>query len=311
MGLGALDLNLLLPLNALLEYQNVSRAAEHLTMSQPATSQALARLRRHFDDELLVRVGREYQLTPLAQVLRPQVAAALHQVTATLDIRARFDARSSDRTFVVSASDYARALLAAPVRRLLLAEAPCVSICFAAMPVDYQFENHLLAHDLVIGPLGHSLPGHTDLLWRDDFVAVLDPGNPAAVDGRLSLEALAGLPHAVGVFGENIQTPADRLIDELGVRRRVVVTVPGFLSLAFMVQGTDVVALVPRRLASHPAIARSVAIAEIPDSHRTTMTEAIHCRTSRREDPALQWLRGALVRAARTLDDVESALLTL
>ena len=76
MALGGTDLNLLLPLKVLLEEGNVTRAGQRLELSQPAMSAALARLRRRFDDELLVRAGRDYELTPFARDLLPEVQHA-------------------------------------------------------------------------------------------------------------------------------------------------------------------------------------------------------------------------------------------
>ena len=94
-GLRGTDLNLLVALGALLEERNLTRAGERINMSQPAMSGALARLRRYFDDELLVRDGRKYQLTPLAQRLLPDVREALRQVERTLEARPEFDPATS------------------------------------------------------------------------------------------------------------------------------------------------------------------------------------------------------------------------
>ena len=93
-NVSSVDLNLLVALAALLEERNLTRAGEKTNMSQPAMSGALARLRRHFDDELLVRDGREYRLTPLAARLLPEVHDALRQVERTLDARPEFVERS-------------------------------------------------------------------------------------------------------------------------------------------------------------------------------------------------------------------------
>jgi DNA-binding transcriptional LysR family regulator len=112
-----LDLNLLPQLQALLELRNVSRAAERLQLSQPATSAALARLRRHFGDDLLVRVGRAYELTPFAQALLPLVEEAMQHVQRATRIRSGFDPASSERTFVIAASDYAATLMVGPLRK--------------------------------------------------------------------------------------------------------------------------------------------------------------------------------------------------
>ena len=90
-GTAGIDLNLLAVLGALLEHRNVTRAGEKLRLSQPTMSGALARLRQHFGDELLVRSGREYRLTPVASGLLPAVRAALGQVEQTLSVPAEFD----------------------------------------------------------------------------------------------------------------------------------------------------------------------------------------------------------------------------
>ena len=91
MALGGTDLNLLLPLKVLLEEGNVTRAGQRLELSQPAMSAALARLRRRFDDELLARAGRDYELTPFARDLLPEVQHALRLMGAALHLEDEFD----------------------------------------------------------------------------------------------------------------------------------------------------------------------------------------------------------------------------
>ena len=114
-----LDLNLLPHLQVLLELRNISRAAERLQLSQPATSAAMARLRRHFDDELLVRNGRTYDLTPFAQSLVPLVDEAMLHIQRATRVRSGFDPATSEREFVIAASDYAAALIVGPLRGIL------------------------------------------------------------------------------------------------------------------------------------------------------------------------------------------------
>ena len=84
MNLASLDLNLLVSLDALLQERSVTRAAARMGLSQPALSASLARLRRHFGDELLTRVGNEYRLTPLAVQLRDLARLALSRRRAGL-----------------------------------------------------------------------------------------------------------------------------------------------------------------------------------------------------------------------------------
>ena len=105
-GAAGIDLNLLAVLGALLEQRNVTRAGEKLRLTQPTMSGALARLRQHFGDELLVRSGREYRLTPVASGLLPAVRAALGQVEQTLSVPAEFDPATSQRRFSLAISTW-------------------------------------------------------------------------------------------------------------------------------------------------------------------------------------------------------------
>src|SRR3984957_9798353 len=105
MSLGGTDLNLMVALKALLEEGNVTRAGAKIGKSQPAMSTALARLRRHYKDELLVRVGRDYELTPFAKTLVPSVRRTLSAVELALGTGKAFDPAISDYVFRLTATD--------------------------------------------------------------------------------------------------------------------------------------------------------------------------------------------------------------
>src|SRR4051812_3966749 len=123
-----LDLNLLVTLDVLLRERNVTRAAERLGSSQPAVSAALARLRRHFGDDLLDRVGNRYELTPLATQLADRTAPALAGVRRVFDVSAEFDPSVVDREFTIVTSDYAAAVLGPIVARILAERAPGIRL---------------------------------------------------------------------------------------------------------------------------------------------------------------------------------------
>src|SRR5580700_11666322 len=112
-GIGGIDLNLLVVLGALLEERNLARAGERISMSQPAMSAALSRLRKHFDDELLVRAGRGYVLTPMAERTLPLVQQAIRQAEVALEVPPDFDPATSRRQISISISDYAMTMLLA------------------------------------------------------------------------------------------------------------------------------------------------------------------------------------------------------
>ena len=128
-----------------------SAAGVRLSTSQSAMSGSLARLRRHFNDELLIRVGREYELTPLAERLLPVVQASLHKAEEALSLTRHFDPARSRQRFSVVMSDYVMTVLVEPLLRVIASEAPGVRIDFHPI-VDGQLETetHLRCHDLMI-----------------------------------------------------------------------------------------------------------------------------------------------------------------
>src|SRR5215471_12155186 len=144
MALGGTDLNLLLPLKVLLEEGNVTKAGQRLALSQPAMSAALARLRRRFDDELLVRAGRDYELTPFARDLLPEVQHAVRLVGAALNLEEEFEPRTSRRTFRLTMSDYAIAVVHEPLVRLVEAEAPGVRLTIDHLGPDSSSSDRIL-----------------------------------------------------------------------------------------------------------------------------------------------------------------------
>ena len=247
------DANLLLALHALLEERNLTHAGERMTMSQPAMSGALARLRKHFDDELLVRVGRGFELSPMAERLKPAVEEAVEAAEALLGNQREFDPTSSNRLFTVSMSEYAMTVLAEPLARLLGEQAPGCALAMDAVGVaPDQFESQLMRRDLIIGPLGFEFPGRRQPVFTDHLVCVVARDNPRLVDGGLSLERLQEMPHAVAEFGAagERKRPLEVEMERLGVvDRPILVQVTSLLTLPFAVSGTEMCAFVPARLA--------------------------------------------------------------
>lgn len=294
MAIGGVDLNLLPTLRALLEEENVTRAGSRLGLSQPSMSIALGRLRRHYKDELLVRRGREYCLTPLARVLLPSVIESLRQVDAAFGRAETFDPGTSDQVFSLLLSDYAVTVLIEPLLRRVREEAPRVGLRLSPIPADMQENDRgLRDHDLLIGPLGFAFPGECEEVFRDRWVCIVDPANPRLRDGWLSLEDIDALPHAAPFLGHIGLNPADRVLDELGVRRRVQVKVVGLLPLPFVVAGTDLVAIIPERLAHRVASMAGVVAVE-PPFGQVDLIEAIWWHPARSADPVLGWLRSVL-----------------
>jgi len=304
------DANLLLSLHALLEERNLTHAGERMTMSQPAMSGALARLRKHFDDELLVRVGRGFELTSLAERLRPEVEAAVEATESLLGNQREFDPASSSRLFAVSMSEYAMTVLAEPLTRLLAEQAPDCSVDLDAVDVGPgQLETQLMRRDLIIGPLGFDFPGRKQPVFTDHLVCVVARDNPRLVDGALSLDDLRAMPHAVAEFsaaGER-RRPLEVELEQRGLAgRTVLVQVTSLLTLPFAVSGTEMCAFVPARLAQRCLGILDLAIAAT-DLEPVRITEAAHWHPRRETEPAVVWLRRLLYDVAIAVeDDVEA-----
>lgn len=301
----SVDANLLLALHALLEERNLTHAGIRMTMSQPAMSGALTRLRRHFGDELLVRHGREFELTPLAERLRPLVAEAVAASERLLGSDRAFRPSTVARVFSVSLTDYAMTVLAEPLSRALAAQAPHVSVAFDMIPTKRDvLERHLLRRDLLVGPLGFDLPGRSQPLFSDRIVCIVAADNPRIRDGRLTLEDLNTMPHALAniLAGGSSRRPLESTLEEAGVTPHSPVLVSSLLALPYAVSGTDLCAFVPARLARRCQAPLRLAIVETPLAP-VNIVEAAHWHPSRSQEPAGVWLRELLYDVAVGLED--------
>ncbi len=292
-----LDLNLLRHLGALLSTRSVSRSAELLHVSQPVMSQALSRLRTHFDDPLLIRQGNTYIRTPLGETLLPLVNEALTSVEIAEDIKSTFSGASSKRTFVVAASDYAATTVLGSLRKILAVEAPGIGIEVITASGRSAHRLDFANCDLVIGVTGYSLPGVSDTLFTDDFVAIVGAENPILNQDTIDIRDIANLPNATAYFGDEVATPVDRVFEDLSIQRNVVAQVSGYLALPHLVESTDLVAFVPRILAKQSQKNSSMVILEMPQDARGHIVEVMYWPPARDAEPASIWLRNTLNRA--------------
>ena len=251
MALGGIDLNLLVILQALLEEGNVTRAGVRLGMPQPAVSNALARLRRHYRDELLLRAGNGYDLTPLARSLLPSVQESTRLIGRTFSPGQAGLPPVGDRIFTICLSDYSMTVLGKPLLRRVHDLAPDASIQLRLAAGEMaDGDRGLLGYDLLIAPPRLRSVGQPEVIMRDRLVYVADPANPRLRDGRLTLEDLAALPHATARFPDpEVRSRGHRATPATASAPNVVLTTGGWLPLPFLVAGTDLVAAIPERLA--------------------------------------------------------------
>ncbi|MCW2891054.1 MAG: hypothetical protein QOG28_37 [Trebonia sp.] len=311
MALGGIDLNLLVILQALLEEGNVTRAGVRLGMPQPAVSNALARLRRHYRDELLLRSGNGYDLTPLARSLLPSVRESTRLIGQTFFPGQAGQPPVGDRVFTICLSDYSMTVLGEPLLRRVHDLAPDASIQLRLATRELaDGDRGLLGYDLLIGPLRLASAGQPEVIMRDRLVYVADPANPrlrASADGgwRLTADDLAALPHAAARFPDPGFDPAAMALLRGGITANVVLTTGGWLPLPFLVAGTDLVAAVPERLARRTGAAAGVTIVE-PPFGMIELVEAAWWHPLHVTDLALTWLRGIVAEIAASLPPVLS-----
>lgn len=300
------NLNLLVALQALLEEANVTRAAERLGLSQSTASATLGRLRERFGDELLVRDGRHLVLTPFAEDLLPELRETLRLIELTFRSGEDFDPRTSTHHFTMAMSDYAIAVLHEPLYTRIAELAPQVTISVESFGPRAGAERSLLDVDVLVGPSSYGVRGMSRPLWKDRLVAILDADNPARPDGPVSLESLASLPHAVTLFGDGVSTAADRAFEERGIERTVRMHVSGWLPLPFAVQGTDLVAVMPERLARvHEEPSGRLTV--VPLTADIPLVERYWYAPHRRSSVAHQWLFAQLDSVALELLNTRGA----
>lgn len=295
------DLNMLRPLHVLLEERSVTRAAARLHLSQPATSAALARLRRHYDDELLLRTGRSMELTPFARDLLPAVTHAIAQLTPVIDRKLSFDPMRSERRFVVAATDYLTGILAGPLVETLAREAPSASIHFAPLPVRDNTLAAFASLDLIVGPVGFGIPGTSAELFTDDFVLITSTDNVLLTRDRPTIADLRELRQAVAYLNDPDQDQVHDLLRRTGLDQTVAARLFGLATLPLLVADTQMVALVPRMLAARASRTLSLATLDLPDEYSIPMTERMYWHPRDDQDPANLWLRGALERTVPIL----------
>lgn len=300
----AVDLNLLVALDALLAETSVTGAARRLGLSASAMSRTLARLRLATGDPLLVRAGRHLVPTPRAAALRDQVNALTREAQMVLrPASAELDLASLALTFTIRVSEAFMASLAAPLVTAVTAAAPGVRLRFAPKPDKDAGPIRDGTIDLEIGVLGTNAPEvRTQTLFRDSFVGVVRVDHPL-LKGRMTPERYAACGHVVASRTERFTGPVDEALDALGLRRTVVAVVPGYPDAIRMARFSDLVGLVPRSCLGSDAPGSAVVAEGVRSFELPLRTPAIaisamwHPRMD--NDPVHRWLRALVTSVCR------------
>jgi LysR family transcriptional regulator, nod-box dependent transcriptional activator len=302
-NLAGVDLNLLVTLDALLAERSVTRAATRIGLSQPGMSNALARLRKLFDDPLLVREGLNLVPTPRALALAAPVREALALIQGAMDDRSTFDPATGHCNVTVSCSDYSILMLIGPLVRRLAAEAPGVTI--QAVPRDSEPARLLRDGevDLVIEPSeimpGVALPASR--LFEDRWLCCVSAGN-SRVGETIDIDTFLGLGHVVYSMGRGKPISlVDQYLTRSGLPRRIEFTLESFLLTPALLQGTDLITLVLARAGGHLKRTADVRFLE-PPLALPPITETLFWHPRHTADPAHAWIRARIGEIAADLD---------
>ncbi|MEX3951652.1 LysR family transcriptional regulator [Paraburkholderia sp. EG287B] len=293
-----LDLNLLRALDALLDERNVTRAAQRLSLTQPAVSAMLTRLRESFGDPLFVRSQRG--IVPTERAL--QLAAPLKQVLSEIEQMLQpqaFAPAEAEMTLTLASTDYALRAVVVPYLARLRETAPGVRAVI--VPVQHErLQAQLESGDVdlaLITPETTPADLHARRLFDERYVCVMRADHPAA-QRRLTLERFCALDHAlVSYEGGSLSGVTDEALARVGRTRRVTVSVNSFLVLPDILLTSDLIAVVPSRLVKDAA---GLAVIEPPLAiPGFTKTLAWHERTHR--SPGHQWARALLFETCEAL----------
>jgi LysR family nod box-dependent transcriptional activator len=293
-----LDLNLLVYLEALLDEKSISRAAERVFLSQSAMSNALGRLRDHFQDELLVQVGRTMTPTPLAQSLVEPVRAVLMQIRSISSATVEFDPAKSKRKITIMTSDYITDVFLNRVITQLWRQAPSIRIELPPLTAGFYEDFERGRIDLLITPEHFLSDEHpSEPLYEDRFTCAVWSKNPL-VGNKLTFEQYKTMGHVCVSLGEWRTTTYDAwLLKRHGHVRNIEVVVPSFAMALKFVTGTHRIITCHMRHVQMYARQYSLRVVE-PPFDIPPLRERIQWHKHMDRDPALVWFRKMLKSAA-------------
>ena len=286
-----IDLNLLVVFHEVFQARQISSVAKKLGLSQPAVSNALARLRKSFSDELFVRTAQGMQPTPLAEQLADPIAHALGSITRALNQHEQFDAATSKRHFTLAMTDvgevYFMPVLVDLCRRL----APQIGLSTVrASSIDLKAEMETGRVDLAIGAFD-DISGalYQRRLFQQNYVCMLRSGHPLAAKA-LSLKDFLAAQHLIVASMESPYDKINQQLEKAGIKAGAHFTVPHFVAVPYIVSSTDLLVTVPQKLAERAAAPFNLQCVKPPLRLPSLQTNIFwHRRFA--QDEGNQWLR--------------------
>jgi DNA-binding transcriptional LysR family regulator len=275
---------------------SVSAAAQSMGLSQSAASHSLAELRKQLGDPLFARTEAGFQPTPYGERLGAAAREALEVLTAGLTSNRPFQAHTATRQFNVYLSDVGQMVFLPPLLTFLKKEAPNASV--RSVPIPMENPGLALSSgdvDLAVGFFTNLTTGfRQSLLFRERYVCAVDVNHPSFRTG-MTLDAFMGTRHAIADATGMAHAVVDSVLAKHGIRREAALRVPGFHVLPTIIANSDLLAIIPGRLADtfapHVPIKILPLPVPVPDFDVTMFW---HERYD--HDPANRWLRTAFTK---------------
>ncbi|MDO9402145.1 MAG: LysR family transcriptional regulator [Polaromonas sp.] len=304
-----LDLNLLRVFDEVMAERSLTRAARNLSLTQPAVSNALRRLRETLGDALVQRSGQAMAPTPRARAIWPAVREALQLLEESL-IPSEFVPGQATSAFVLAMADATAAELMPGLIEILEHEAPGVTM--RVVPLTTRDPRRLLddeACDLAAGyfpsmladltthtQLGEPMPFFHQRLYDGEYVCVMRKGHPLA-KGPFTLNRFCAARHMLVSFSGRPHGFIDESLAVLGRKRQVVLTVNQFFTAGRVVANSNLLTVLPRHFVRVTGIAEQLVLRPLPFAVSPVHVDAVWHRRSQ-QSSAHMWLRQAVVRAA-------------
>ncbi|MFZ6843116.1 LysR family transcriptional regulator [Undibacterium sp. RuTC16W] len=286
-----IDLNLLVVFQEVFQDKQISSVAKKLGLSQPAVSNALARLRRTFDDELFVRTAQGMQATPFAESLAEPIANALGSVSRALNQHDSFDPASSKRQFTIAMTDVGEVYFMPALVESCRQHAPSLQISTVrASSIDLKTEMEAGRVDLAIGAF-ETVSGalYQRRLFQQQYVCMLRNEHPLAKE-KIELKDFIAARHLIVASQESPYDKINQLLDKAGVIASAQFRVPHFVAVPYIVSTTDLLVTVPQKLAERAASPFNLRYIKSPLRLPALQTNMFWHRRYN-QDEGNQWLR--------------------
>lgn len=292
------ELNLLFVFDAIMTEGSVTRAADRLAMTQPAVSNAVARMRDIWKDPLFVKKGRQIEPTSFAMSLWEQVRGPMHDLANAVDASA-FDPAQSRRKFRIALGDAMVDLFWLPLVCAVSRTAPQVDIYSVPFTLEGAINELREAHvDLAMGPMDHHDRSLRSIwLFESRYVLAMRKDHPLA--GKpVSLEDFLAARQLLVTTSGDTTGYMDRALQQQGLKRRVAVTVNHFSAVPKLLTHSDLIAVVPHVVAGGTQFRAELWLSDPPIEVDPTPIYLIwHTRHDR--DPALIWMRQLVEQTVR------------